>query len=231
MQKRLIRKLDLEMLLSKIEQHPSPKPSLEQYTIPADVAATMLYIAAYTYNNIIDKTVLDLGCGTGRLALGAAFLGATQIIGVDIDKTAVKTAFENSKKIGLSNKVQWVVADIDAIHGKFDTVLQNPPFGIQKRKADRKFLKKALEVGDSIYSLHKSSQKGKAFIKKLKADRTNAVPVPPSPFVERFVEGHNGRINAVFAMLMTIPHMFSFHTKRKHEFVVDLYVIERSEKA
>jgi len=231
MQKRLIRKLDLEMLLSKIEQHPSPKPSLEQYTIPADVAATMLYIAAYTYNNIIDKTVLDLGCGTGRLALGAAFLGATRITGVDINKTAVRTAFKNSKKIGLSNKVQWVVADIDAIHGKFDTVLQNPPFGIQKRKADRKFLKKALEVGDSIYSLHKSSQNGKAFIKKLKASGTNAVPVPPSPFVKRFVEGHNGRINAVFAMLMTIPHMFSFHTKRKHEFVVDLYVIERSEKA
>jgi len=231
MQKRLIRKLDLEMLLSKIEQHPSPKPSLEQYTIPADVAATMLYIAAYTYNNIIDKTVLDLGCGTGRLALGAAFLGATRITGVDIDKTAVRTAFKNSKKIGLSNKVQWVVADIDAIHGKFDTVLQNPPFGVQKRKADRKFLKKALEVGDSIYSLHKSSQNGKAFIKKLKASGTNAVPVPPSPFVKRFIEEHNGRINAVYPMLMTIPHMFSFHTKRKHEFVVDLHVIEKSEKA
>ncbi|RJS82103.1 RNA methyltransferase, partial [Candidatus Bathyarchaeota archaeon] len=63
MPKRLVRKLDLEMLLSQVEPHPSPKPSLEQYTIPSDVAATILYVAAYMHNNIVGKTVLDLGCG------------------------------------------------------------------------------------------------------------------------------------------------------------------------
>ena len=225
MRKRLIRKLDLETLLSQVEPHPSPKPSLEQYTIPANVAATILYIAAYTYNDIIDKTVLDLGCGTGRLALGAAFLGAKQVIGVDIDKTAVKVASKNSEKIGLKNKVQWIVADIGAIHGKFDAVIQNPPFGVQKRKADRKFLKKALEVGKNVYSLHKSSNRDDAVTKKLKASRTNTVLVFPSNFIKRFVEGHHGKIKAVYPMLMTIPHMFNFHTKRRHEFVVDLYVI------
>lgn len=226
MRKRLIRKLDLETLLSQIEPHPSPKPSLEQYTIPANAAATVLYIAAYTFNDIIDKTVLDLGCGTGRLALGAAFLGAKQVIGVDIDKTAVKVASKNSEKTGLKNKVQWIVADIGAICGKFDTVIQNPPFGIQKRKADRKFLKKALEVGKSIYSLHRSSHRDKAFLKKLKASRTNTVLVFPSNFIKMFVERYNGKIKAVYPMLMTIPHMFNFHTKRRHEFVVDLYVVE-----
>lgn len=226
MRKRLIRKLDLERLLSQVEPHPSPKPSLEQYTIPANVAATVLYIAAYTYNDIIDKTVLDLGCGTGRLALGAVFLGAKQVIGIDIDKTAVKVAFKNSEKIGLKNKVQWIVADIGAIHGKFDTVIQNPPFGVQKRKADRKFLKKALEVGKNVYSLHKSSHRDEAFLKELKASRTNTVLVFPSNFIKRFVEGHNGKIKAVYPMLMTIPHMFNFHTKRRHEFIVDLYVVE-----
>lgn len=227
MQRRIVRKLDLEMLLSQIEPHPSPKPNLEQYTVSADVAATTLYIAAYIHDDIIDKTILDLGCGTGRLALGAAFLGAKQVIGVDIDETAVRVALRNSKKTGLKEKVQWFVADIDAIHGQFDTVLQNPPFGVQRRKADRKFLKKALEVGNSIYSIHKSPHKDKVFIKTLKTSEANTMPATPSPFIERFVERHERRIKAVYAMLMTIPHMFSFHTKRKHEFVVDLYVIEK----
>jgi putative methylase len=227
MQKRIVRKLDLELLLSQIAPHPSPKPSLEQYTIPADVAATMLHIAAYTHGGIVGKTVLDLGCGTGRLALGAAFLGAKQVVGVDIDRDAVKVAFENSVRTNLKEKVQWIAGDIDVIHGNFDAVLQNPPFGVQRRKADRKFLERALETGKIIYSLHKCPEKDNAFIKKLKASKTSVVPVAPPPFLKNFIEGRGGKIKAVYAMIMTIPHMFSFHTKRKHEFITDLYVIEK----
>lgn len=224
MQKRLLRKLDLEIFLSQVKPHPSPKPNLEQYTIPADVAATMLYIAAYTYNDIVDKSVLDLGCGTGRLALGAVFMGAKEVVGVDVDETAVKLAYESAVKANLKEKVHWIVGDITAVQGKFDTVLQNPPFGVQKRRADRKFLEKALEVGKTIYSLHKNPRGGDALIKKLKTQ--NIVPVAPSPFLKNFIEKHGGEIKAVNALKMTVPHMFSFHTKQKHEFVVDLYIIE-----
>jgi putative methylase len=227
MQKRLIRKLELEMLLSQIEPHPSPKPNLEQYTIPVDVAAKMLHIAAYTYDDIVDKTILDLGCGTGRLALGAAFLGAKQVVGVDVDEDSVKLAFENSLKTSLKEKIQWISGDIGAIHGRFDTVLENPPFGVQRRKADQRFLEKALEIGKAVYSLHKRPEKNSYLIKKLRASRNNVVPVAPSSFLEKFIEAHGGQIRAVYAMIMTIPYMFSFHTKGKHEFVADLYVIER----
>jgi putative methylase len=227
MQKRIVRKLELEMLLSQIAPHPSPKPSLEQYTIPADVAATMLHIAAYSYGDIVGKTVLDLGCGTGRLALGAAFLGAKQVVGIDIDRDAVKVAFENSVGTNLKGNVQWITGDIDAIHGNFDTVLQNPPFGVQRRKADRRFLEKALESGRVVYSLHKCPDEDNAFIKKLKANKTRIAPVAPSPFLEEFIERQGGKIKAVYAMIMTVPRMFSFHTKRKHEFVVNLFVIEK----
>jgi len=136
-------------------------------------------------------------------------------------------AFENSVRANLKEKVQWITGDIDAIHGNFDTVLQNPPFGVQRRKADRKFLEKALETGKIIYSLHKCPEKDNAFIKKLKASKTSVAPVTPSPFLKNFIEGRGGKIKAVYAMIMTIPHMFSFHTKSKHEFVVDLFVIER----
>jgi putative methylase len=226
MQKRIVKKLDLERFLSQIEPHPSPDPSLEQYTISTDVAATMLHIAAYVNGDIFGKTVLDLGSGTGRLALGAAFLGAKQVVGVDIDKTAVGVALKNSLKTGLRKRVQWVAGDIDALCGVFDTVLQNPPFGVQRRKADRRFLEKALEAGKVVYSLHRHPVADGALMNRLRNSKGNAEAVSSSPFLGRFVEEYGGRIMGVYAMVMTIPYMFNFHTKRRHEFIVDLYVIQ-----
>jgi putative methylase len=227
MQKRLARKLDLEVVLSKVKPHPTPVPNLEQYTISVDTAATMLYIAAYLNGDIIDKTILDLGCGTGRLAIGAAFLGAKEVAGIDLDKTAVKTAFQNSVTAGVNEKTQWAVVDVDSVHGSFDTVLENPPFGVQKRGADREFLVKALQLGKVTYSIHKRPHGDSGLVRRLRTSSDGAVAVPPSPFMKKLIEESSGRIEAVYALLMTLPRMFSFHTEKKHEFLVDLYVVRR----
>jgi predicted RNA methylase len=112
------------------------------------------------------------------------------------------------------------------VYGRFDTVLQNPPFGVQKRNADRRFLEKALDVGNVIYSLHKSTHDTEALRIRLAHSKSGVVSVSPSPFLASFTENHGGVIKAVYAMLMTIPHMFDFHTKRRHKFAVDLYVIQ-----
>jgi putative methylase len=225
-QKRITRKLDLELFLSKMTPQPSPQAHLEQYPISESTASTMLYIAAYVNNDIISKTVLDLGCGAGRLALGAAYLGARKVVGVDIDKSAIETAVENSLKNGLTEKVQWIIGDISTIVDHFDTVLQNPPFGVQTRKADRAFLAKALEVGNSVYSLHNHPQTDKQLIKKLKTNN-RFLQISPTPFLRKFIEQHHGIVKAVYAIPMTIPRMFEFHTKIKHDYIVDLYVITR----
>ena len=227
-QKRLIRKLDLKLFLSSIPAHPSPNASLEQYTISETVAATMLYVAAYTYGDIIGKRVLDLGCGTGRLSLASAFLGAESVVGIDIDKTAIKLAHENSVQTGFKVQTQWIQGDIAAVTGKFDTVVQNPPFGVQKRSADRRFLEKALEVGNAVYSLHNHPYTDKQLLSRLKSG-AGLLQVEPSPFILRFVNEHGGRVDAAYALPLVIPHMFNFHTKTKREIVIDLYVIRRKE--
>jgi len=224
-QKRIIRKLDLEVFLSKIAPQPSPRRHLEQYIISESVASNLLYLAAYANNDVVGKTVVDLGCGTGRLALGASYLGAQTVVAVDIDKRAVETGSKNSRIVGLDHIVQWVIGDIEAIVGRFDTVLQNPPFGVQKRQADRAFLVKALELGHSVYSLHNHPETDRQLIKQLKVCG-GFLRVQPSPFLERFITKRNGHVKAVYAMLMTIPRIFDFHKKLKHDFVVDLYVIE-----
>jgi putative methylase len=207
MQRRLVRKIDLEKAFLKVEPHPAPKAHLEQYTIPPVVAAEILYIAAYVYDDVIEKTVLDLGCGTGRLAIGAIILGAKETTGVDIDKLAIKSALKNADRMKVKKRTCWIAADIDALHGFFDTVLQNPPFGVQRRKADRKFIEKALELGRIVYSLHKSGSSNREFIK-------------------RFIDKHGGRVAGIFPMEMEIPRLFGFHTKRKYGVKVDLYRIE-----
>ena len=214
------------MMLSRVKPHPSPRPDLEQYTIPANTAATMLYIAAYMNDDILNKRILDLGCGTGRLALAAAFLGAKDVVGLDIDRIAVNVASENSIQLDLEHKVQWVAGSLEVIRGSFDTVIQNPPYGIQTRQADRKFLEKALETGHAVYSLHKSMHDDEDFLRKLKASSEGVLPVEPSPFLKSYVEVHGGKVKAVYALIMTVPHMFDFHTRKKHEFVVDLYVLK-----
>jgi len=206
-QKRLVRKRDLERALSEIEAHPLPNAYLEQYTTPSKVATETLYLAAYVYDDIIDKTVMDLGCGTGRLAIGAALLGAKEVFGVDVDPIAVRVAQKNAEIMGVKEKTHWIAADIDVVKGTFDTVLQNPPFGVQRRRADRRFITKSLELSSTIYSFHKGGESNREFIK-------------------RFIEGHGGRVTNIFPLKMEIPRMFKFHTKRKRSIQVDLYRIE-----
>ena len=205
-QKKLVRRLDLERALLQVEPHPSPKAHLEQYAIPIDVAAEMLFIAAYINGDIIEKSVADLGCGTGRLAIGAVLLGAVETVGVDIDKKAVSVAKKSAEKLGVHKETCWVIGDINVLRGRFDTVLQNPPFGVQKRGADRSFLLKALELAPRVYSLHKGGESNRSFIK-------------------RFIEGHGGKVTGIFLMKLNIPKLFKFHTKEKREVEVDLYRI------
>ena len=206
-QKRLVRKRDLERVLSEIEPHSLPKAHLEQYTTPSNVAAETLYLAAYVNDDIIDKTVVDLGCGTGRFSIGAALLGAKEVFGVDVDRDAVRAAQKNAETLGVKEKTHWIVADIDAINGTFDTTLQNPPFGVQRRRADRRFIAKSLDLSDTVYSFHKGGDSNRIFIK-------------------RFIEEHGGKVTTIFPLEMKIPRMFKFHTKTKRSIQVDLYRIE-----
>ena len=55
-----------------------------------------------------NKNVLDMGCGSGILGIGAALLGATHIDAVDIDMVATRIAEENAEKNNVSPEVMEV---------------------------------------------------------------------------------------------------------------------------
>lgn len=71
-------------------------------------------------------SMLDIGCGSGILAIGSALLGCEKAVGVDIDKTSVKVALENSKLNHVEDRTEFIVGDLtDKISGKFDVVCAN----------------------------------------------------------------------------------------------------------
>ena len=82
-----------------------------------------------TLDKIIKEgdTVLDIGCGSGILAIASMLLGATEGFGVDIDPLAVKTAVENGKMNGLGEpQLQFVCGDLaDKVTKKYDVVVAN----------------------------------------------------------------------------------------------------------
>lgn len=56
-------------------------------------------------NNVVGKSVLDYGAGSGILAIAALKRGAANAVAVDIDPLAVKAASENAQKNGVTNKL------------------------------------------------------------------------------------------------------------------------------
>ena len=71
------------------------------------------------------KFVLDMGTGTGILAILGSKLGAKKLIGIDIDEWAVETAKENAGLNNISN-INFIHGDIHSISNvKYDIVLAN----------------------------------------------------------------------------------------------------------
>lgn len=73
-----------------------------------------------------DDHVLDVGCGSGILAITAALLGAKEIKGCDIDEVAVKVAGENAQLNGVGDTIQFHRGDLTSqVEGSFQLICAN----------------------------------------------------------------------------------------------------------
>ena len=73
-----------------------------------------------------NTTVLDVGCGSGILAIASLLLGAESAVGVDIDPLAVKTARENAVLNNVAEKFTAIEGSFtEKVEGKFDIVVAN----------------------------------------------------------------------------------------------------------
>lgn len=204
-------KSKLAILLSKLRVFEDPKLKSEQYTTDSEIAADVLW-QAYYLGDIENKTIADLGSGTGILGLGALLLGAKEVFFIENDKNPVKTAKENLKfleketSIKLAEKAIFLNKDINNFNDKVDTVIQNPPFGTKQKHADKIFLEKAFSLAKIIYSFHK---------------------LETEIFVNKISKDYGFEITYLWKFDLPIKATYSFHKKRIHRIKVGCWRMKR----
>jgi ribosomal protein L11 methyltransferase len=74
---------------------------------------------------LIGARVLDVGCGSGILAIAALKLGAASAIGLDTDPIAVEATQANARRNALARRVRVQAGSVPSGEPAFDVVLAN----------------------------------------------------------------------------------------------------------
>ena len=198
----LMRRPQLLRALDRLVGFPAPDAASEQVVTPPEAAAEMLY-EAVARGDLPNRSVLDLGAGTGRLGIGAALLGARSVVGVEQDPEAVRIARENAALAGVT--CDFVEGGIREYHVPAETVLMNPPFGAQRKHADAPFWTAAFAVATrAVYAF------------SLAESRT---------FIARQAVARGARIEATRPIHWELPATFPYHRKPRVSLSVDLWVL------
>lgn len=77
-----------------------------------------------------DWSLVDLGCGSGILAVAAAKMGAARVVAVEIDEIALRCARLNAERHGCADRIEFLAGDViplmaEAALGTFDVVAGN----------------------------------------------------------------------------------------------------------
>ncbi|CAK8993207.1 unnamed protein product [Durusdinium trenchii] len=153
----------LAMRLSELPRHPSHKPQLEQYATDGDTAACWLMgIDRQDTFAELEEGVLDLGAGNGILGIGALLLGAPTAIFVEVDPKTCEVLEEALEEQGLRRRAQIIQQDL-AKCPQLDPelVVMNPPWGQQRRSADRPFLEASVSLSSvrAVHVMHSAEAK------------------------------------------------------------------------
>jgi ribosomal protein L11 methyltransferase len=73
----------------------------------------------------VPDTILDVGTGSGVLALAALTMGVPRAVGVDINADALKIAETNARLNNLADRLQLVLGGPDAVEGTWPVVVAN----------------------------------------------------------------------------------------------------------
>ena len=75
--------------------------------------------------NFIPSAMLDVGVGSGVLALAALTLGVPRVMGLDIDEKALRVAAENARLNALSDRLELARGGPDVVAGTWPFIVAN----------------------------------------------------------------------------------------------------------
>jgi ribosomal protein L11 methyltransferase len=81
-------------------------------------------------------SLLDVGCGSGILALTGVMLGVPLSIGCDLSTAAIQVSRDNACRNRLAHRVFWVQGSTEALRPTFHLILANIPFPVQLAKQE-----------------------------------------------------------------------------------------------
>jgi ribosomal protein L11 methyltransferase len=110
-----------------------PAGSLRLELEPGRAFGTGLHATTALVAEILDASraaiaghaVLDLGTGSGILALAALLLGASRALAIDVDADVIEVVRENAARNGLGDRIEVRAGTLDAVTGTFPWVLAN----------------------------------------------------------------------------------------------------------
>lgn len=98
--------------------------------------STRLVIALLEEQLRPDHRVLDVGTGSGVLAVAACLLGASAVVAIDVDPAALTATELNARLNAVDERVSVSAASLARVVGTFDLVLANIGAGVLRSMAD-----------------------------------------------------------------------------------------------
>lgn len=97
----------------------------ENVLIPRPDTETLVEAAIHLATS--DSEILDLGTGSGAVALALAKETGARVTAVDIDPHCIEIAAGNASRLGI--EIQFAVSNwYDHVDGQFDLLVSNPPY-------------------------------------------------------------------------------------------------------
>ncbi|QFU83774.1 METTL5 family protein [Natronorubrum aibiense] len=199
----------LARALETLADFPEPSAALEQYLTPPEIAAHICHQTRLQGD--LDRWVVDLGTGTGMIAIAATLAGAERVVGIDIDPDALAVARQNAARIDEAGHgtLEWLRGDVTRppLSLTDATVVSNPPFGAQRgnRHADRDFLETISSIASVSYTIHNEGSQD---------------------FVESFATDEGGEVTHGFSAEFPIEKRFEFHTEAEQTLEAEVFRIE-----